>query len=88
MAFTLGPRRGTYLDVTDELKGGKPPVPVGRVTRVTGDDTRFPPQKQPSGLFPLNERYLNYEIRHDLAEYRPIPRRCAPVPSERSTRTP
>ena len=31
MALTLGPRRGMYLDVTDELKGGKPPVSANRV---------------------------------------------------------
>ncbi len=26
MGFKLGPRRGTYLDITEGLKGGKPPV--------------------------------------------------------------
>ena len=26
MTFTLGPRRGTYCNITDELKSGKPPV--------------------------------------------------------------
>ena len=31
MAFTLGPRRGTYCDVTDELKRGKPPVSANQI---------------------------------------------------------
>ena len=31
MAFTLGSRRGTYCDVTDELKSGKPPVSANQI---------------------------------------------------------
>jgi len=31
MAFTLGPRRGTHVDVTEELKGEKPPVSAKQV---------------------------------------------------------
>ncbi len=31
MALTLGPRRGTYVDVADEAKVGKPPVSVRQV---------------------------------------------------------
>ena len=31
MAFTLGPRRGVYFDVTEELQSGKPPVSADRV---------------------------------------------------------
>ncbi len=31
MTFALGPRRGTYCDVTDLLKGGKPPVAAEQV---------------------------------------------------------
>ncbi|MBN2437931.1 MAG: hypothetical protein JXL20_04950 [Deltaproteobacteria bacterium] len=31
MALTVGPRRGTYIDVTDELKGVKPPVAATQV---------------------------------------------------------
>ena len=31
MAFTLGHRRGTYCDITDEMKGKKPPVSAGQV---------------------------------------------------------
>ena len=41
MALTFGPRRGTYLDVTDELKGGKPPVSVTRVKLLEDFDLIF-----------------------------------------------
>ena len=26
MAFTFGPRRGIYIDIQDEMRGGKPPL--------------------------------------------------------------
>ncbi|MBE0556324.1 MAG: hypothetical protein IH628_03745, partial [Proteobacteria bacterium] len=31
MTFTLGPRRGTYCDITDVLKDGKPPVAAKQI---------------------------------------------------------
>ena len=34
MPFTLSSRRGTYVDITDELKNGKPPVSQGQVARL------------------------------------------------------
>ncbi len=41
MAFALGPRRGTYVDVTDELKSGKPPVSANRVKLLEDFDLTY-----------------------------------------------
>jgi transketolase len=34
MPFTLCSRRGIYIDITDDLKNGKPPVPANQVARL------------------------------------------------------
>jgi transketolase len=38
MAFSLGARRGTYCDVTEELGRGKPPVSANRIELLNGFD--------------------------------------------------